>query len=603
MAGPWLGAFIALIVATIIVGMPQAVRAQSPSGRRWLVLASHLENDLVESDNQAPADQTPADQIPADQITDARAIVELALRKTGYEVLENDRAARVFERIHSSEPVRLSPNEVEEAKERILAATRHLSYGEMEDATRELEAIGDLREAALEFLNRETELARSALDGCLTGARLLLQHQRDRQAFAHATDCHRSHPGISPHREQHPSAVLKLFERAKTELRAVPPATVRVTTDRKQPCDVRFNGIKVGRTPLELRRFRPGGTRIQVECGKRAGRVHRVSLHSGLNEIDVDMQVEHAIDTRGGLISMRYQNLSEEDASMVHVAREVGRATGVTDVFLVRNLGAVKSATDRMFEIHHIPVETGRVRSSARAPAIHLSGATRAVLRGQSLDFSSDEPEPIEPFVAPSSNSSVERGVASVSRKQHPRRNRIIAGASTLAVGAILGATATGLFFRYRNQTAEQTDPFEPGFDEREDARIRTRRWMLATGAFASAALTATVPLFTPERDGVPWYSWLIGAAGVGVGVLGVFYEADEGCEARAQPREGIEPGCIALENHHDVGSLLIMASVPLITAPLTHLVRAWFGRRSKALAPRVELDREHLAVGLQGRF
>ncbi|MDQ3032724.1 MAG: hypothetical protein M3Y87_09930 [Myxococcota bacterium] len=98
------------------------------------------------------------------------------------------------------------------------------------------------------------------------------------------------------------------------------------------------------------------------------------------------------------------------------------------------------------------------------------------------------------------------------------------------------------------------------------------------TGLAGAALATAALPMLLPEEDGVPWWSWVVGAAGLGVGAAGAYFLATEGaCYSNTL----LAATCIKQSPNELLGALVLGHAAPLLASGARRLE-----------GPRVELTR-----------
>ncbi len=233
--------WLATVTALWLCGPPSAL-AQSHD---WLVLPT------------ADDEQTEWMQPTVDAL--ARG-----LRRQGVGVWRSDRAVAAFERRGSAPVDELSDAEVRAWAERSQEALRKLSMAQTRAALAELEETQAFSRKFVETLNREPDGAKAVLDTCLYLVRARVAAGDEVAAAEQAQECVRIVPSGEPSARMHPPEVLRLYEAA-----ANPgpdrTGTLRVESDPPK-CPVRLNGVRVGRTPIELPGLYPGEYRGQREC-------------------------------------------------------------------------------------------------------------------------------------------------------------------------------------------------------------------------------------------------------------------------------------------------------------------------------------------------
>ncbi|MDQ3033611.1 MAG: hypothetical protein M3Y87_14425, partial [Myxococcota bacterium] len=123
----------------------------------------------------------------------------------------------------------------------------------------------------------------------------------------------------------------------------------------------------------------------------------------------------------------------------------------------------------------------------------------------------------------------------------------------------------------------------------------------VALTGFAGAALaTVALPMLLPEQDGVPWWSWIAGAAGLGVAGVGAYFLATDGaCYGTAL----LDARCAKQSPHGLLGGLVLAHAAPLLTVPITYLVRSALGDGVRAGAATLRIQPMGAGLSLSGSF
>ena len=85
------------------------------------------------------------------------------------------------------------------------------------------------------------------------------------------------------------------------------------------------------------------------------------------------------------------------------------------------------------------------------------------------------------------------------------------------------------------------------------------------------ALLAAAVPLLLPPEDGIPWWSWIFGALGIAALVQGALVWGKDG-ELHDVSGATLQRRTVPF------GPLLALHAAPLLTVPLTYVVRSLTG-------------------------
>jgi hypothetical protein len=131
------------------------------------------------------------------------------------------------------------------------------------------------------------------------------------------------------------------------------------------------------------------------------------------------------------------------------------------------------------------------------------------------------------------------------------------------ATGWALEARAQSLDDRLNGATdAGQQTALEDDYDQASKLR-----WLGVAGPVLTAA---AVPLLVRPRAHVPWWSWTLGAVGVALSGVGTWQLVEDGdCDL-----EDTQGRCVGRQDSLVRGALILGAAAPLLTLPLTHLLR-----------------------------
>jgi hypothetical protein len=356
-----------------------------------------------------------------------------------------------------------------------------------------------------------------------------------------------------------------------------------------------LRGQNVGATPAVVPGLLPGRADLQVECAAgQAGRVHRVNFRAGRNLVTIDTRFEQAVQTSGRL-RLAYASPRELAAHRVDDALTIGRAVGVAELLLV-SLDDERAAA----VVERIDVARGVVRGRAsiglRGGALEarelaaarqaLAAESPAAIGGAALaeDVASSSRDaalaaPVVAAPRSGEGGAVGGAVSAVTPSAEardddgtPRGARLVAGVALGVIGA--GGLAGGWVFYgvSRADLARLRAAFagDPDFDARASAFDDATLLTYALGVPGGVLLTAAVPLLLPASEGVPWWSWSLGALGVAGVAVGGWALAQEGTA------DGVNAdGSIRLRRTASLGVMLGLSALPLLAVPLTHGIRA----------------------------
>jgi hypothetical protein len=338
----------------------------------------------------------------------------------------------------------------------------------------------------------------------------------------------------------------------------------------------------LGVTPFRLDRAVEGEYRVQVECERAPpGRVHLVHLGEKPVEITVDIELDRALRSEGR-VALVYDGL--------HQARRLAKQHGIEVARNVRAEEAVLvSVVGEHAELTRLGIAQAAVLGRSRVPWLHardrerpeLGRAIDALFEGRVEDLpgtlvadapqasmqpvSTQEPQPTLPAEA----TRIPDG------PRVPRRVRRMrsAAAAVAAVGA--GLFVAGIAFEHQRARAdEKLAGLVPGEDDdaiagaQEDYdRGEKLRWL---GMGGGALLGASVPLLRVDVSrGVPWWSYLLGAAGAAFATWGAVELVKNGDCEDSLPMGG----CARQRESAGKGGLLLAGAFPLLVFPIDHLI------------------------------
>ena len=545
-------------------------------------------------------------------------------------VLRSHEAARgALRATHGEDPPEVSESDLARWVASSRQAVRSLARADYDGARSALAQAEAVTDRALAELNREATRARQVLDTCLYLVRSLEETEQHQRAVEQGYACRRLVPRGEPTLTQHPPEVRAILEEVDRALSQMPGARLRVVSE-PAGCAVRLNGLDFGVTPLLTEDLRPGEYRVQIECGDRRGRVHRVELTRAGAELRVDAATEALLGTSPLRIVV-----GAIDAAVVAQVARVGRIAGAGEVWLVEESG---SGRRRVLTLHRIDAAADRELAVVRTGPRSLPLALASLRQGRSHDWTTDreieraeeesavapstpradaqvrprdeellgvralppEPPPApEPAHAPVEAVAAEASPARRPGPDHTAENWV--GAAAIALG--LGAYATswalwdqrGGFYGKRLAVAEPTDV---------DYLARQTQWLdaqlpvWAAAAGGAVLWSIAVPLtFGPDRE-VPWWSWILGGLGaIGTGVGVAVIASTTLCTSAVE----LDQPCVDAASQQDLGFLTLAHAVPFLAFPITHLVRA--ASRSGDVQAGVEVSRGRAMLGIGGTW
>lgn len=499
------------------------------------------------------------------------------------------------------------------------AALEHVAFGRSAAAQRSVQEVLSRAERALENLNRETKTARHVLDACLALVRNALARDERRDALAEAMRCRRLVPDVSPSEMLHPASVIGVLAEADDQLRRMRIGRLTVESKPESGCATYVNGRHLGVTPFRLDRAAAGEYRVQVECGRAQGRVHMVQLGDDAVDLLVDAEYDRALRS-GTRLALIYENEKDRKRLAEAHGAQLAKSVRADEAILVRVDGGDAHLT-------RLSVE-GRVLGRARfawlsaedSDAPPLQGALDALFEGR-LDTSAPA------AVAAAAQSTVSAGsttdaqpaveghvqaelsAAPQAKPKTPRKPMSRTTKFRIASGAVaaagVGLLVSGIVSETRREqtdvdisnalASESTDP--AGLQALQDQydQQANLRWL---GVAGGALMTAAVPLMRIDvKDGVPWWSYVVGAGGAGLAVWGAIELSKNGqCELYLDP----DNTCIKRHESLGRGGLALAAAAPLLSFPIAHLIEWSMTKSDSNIQAYVAPSRTSIALMLR---
>lgn len=583
-----------ILLSVCVLACGNAASAQSQSPRhakdveRWLVLPS----TTGQSGNPAHAARTAARRLASE------------LEARGKRVLRAEESKRLFEQRGSTAPMSINASDVDALARDAQQALYHVASGLYSRAQQDVERAMQRARKALESLNRETRAARHLLDACMFLVRGHLERGDRDKARRQALECRRLVPDIDPDTTMHPPNVIGVLAEAEADLLSREPSSLRIESE-PAGCAVLVNGRNLGTTPKELGRLSAGEYRVQVECDDgEPGRVHRAVLSGNRAVVRVDTRFDRVVQTAFDL-SLRYDSNSAERSGRVQDGLEVARAVSASEIVIAwltdagtesgpvvaagryRVVDGVRLAEARMTLDSAGEVEQGELRDAVRAllepapkPVQAVASASASETAGAVHVATSAGARAIE-GAAPAARAAGPLDASDVPVEDvldEPAPVLQIAGLTAGAVGLAANLTGWGLFMRHADLQADYTEALNAQSPERFEAYRQVAGFDLlpaVTLGAGAGVLAASLPLWLPERPGVPAWAWAGGGAGLVAAAAGLKLVFDAGDCLLDDFGRCTQP---ALATR--AGTLLVLQSVPLLALPIVYGVRALSGGR-----------------------
>lgn len=534
------------VLVSLVVLSVASVAAAQPSG--VLVVATH--------EGSPP--------VPRALLTELAA-----LRLDGAPLVLGGEAVSLYRDSVSREPSRLSADAFDELSQNTRRAIRHVALRETDEARLLIANLLASAERALDVLNRQEQGARAVLDACLSLARSYLESGSRDQAEEHALACRRLVPDLAP-TQTHPPEIHELLREVDARLARM-RASIRVEST-PSSCPVFVNGRELGVTPFEIRAPQ-GAYRLQVVCGSEESRVHTLLLGSEPARVRIDVALDRFLRTEQQLALVypdadSLARFAHEHVRVLAADLQLPNAVAITNV-------------EGGWRVDRVSL-TGAVEASVWVPTSPtVQGSTMAIAalrERRSLDLTGEAPrertawtpavvESPEPVAASESDRAVvSEGDVDVSSPARTTPTRLALGVAATTVG--LAALGAGLAFRVQTRDAADaltgTTRLTPGYVGLLDDFESARRRGLAFAGVAGLTLSAGIPLLALRRETTPWWSWVLGAAGLGAITAGVI--------TLLQDRECLDSDCAERSAPETRGALWLAGGLPLLVLPFAQL-------------------------------
>jgi len=471
----------------------------------------------------------------------------------------------------------------------------------IDTAERCLRQAGERLESEL----RDEEIATAAFNLCLYEVRALIQSARRGDAYSKALTCRRMALDLSPSRNVHPESVREIMTQVDRDLKKGESGKLTIITN-PPGCTIYVNSRRRGTTlwqspqseaTLVLEALPPGAYSVQARCGSdEISRVHRVYLGLRPLIVRIDEHFDRAIHTDEMLV-LHYETPDDQVRWRLAHALEVARTAQLTEIYLVSSAnerGLVR--VDRISALQKKVIASVLLQfdtASGHFVGDALSEAMELLVAGKSLNLAVAPVETMMPFEPPPGAPIAlwtERKLTHAQKLDLETRNgeepegdeygiwpKVLSGGGLLAVTASAGLWA----FAYDGKASQTTLAYS----------------VLGLALGGNTLLGYGLGLGLDSHESMPWWAWLSGGLGLGLGAAG-FYIADQqdtaclvgedSCNQANQPRR-----------MRMLGVMIMSSSIPLLLVPFTQ----WLRLKPDRMTVSITIIPEMFMLGVQGGF
>lgn len=599
------------------------------------------------SDRWVVSYTTLEDDVPAWQKAAAEEIAS-ELEQQGARVMSTQGAQKTVMKWHSER----HPDVTHSVEQQYLRACSRVQLciqdGDTECAQESIAVLRELSGGMAAAVNRNDEAAKESTRSCLYEVRsddAINRHkplaQRRRRHRAMARQCRVKFPHVEIDVTQMPPWLQAIWKEVGA-LRKSLTIKVRVLPEAKGCTllvnEVRQHGLAFNERGEAVVSLLSGKYHVGAECeGGASPRTYVVPVTEGEYSLVIDTEFDAAFRTEP-LLGFQYERASQQDRRRALDAAQLVSAVRSWQVVLVAEEGPSRMRLDRLdFQTRRVTsVVLPRPGTSGWGAHV-VEAAANALRAASSVAYYGESMHPIAPWTIPGGwpqtgpvqgqplamqasagpsiaiVPSVEPGdslPAAVSPTSGEPRADSRHGVGRTRTGAVmsvaggLGLAAGWVLFGQRQkagQNVQQQAQVPTGFVD--DQRWREfRPGLVAAGVGGSVIATVGLGLALPEQSEVPWWGWTSGIVGLGVGAWGAVWAAGGArCEIGGLSRSEIA-GCVDDESRQDAGVLVVSAALPLVSIPLTYLLRSALGGDVEAQVQAAPAEgRASWSVG--GRF
>lgn len=449
----------------------------------------------------------------------------------------------------SREVVAVSDDDVHALADAVHELETMVAMRQRDAAVRQAQRVEDLSRGARDGVATQPTLATTMLSGCLADAWLRLQSGQEADARARLLTCRAAHPEVAVDAHTTAPPVHRLL--VDVDARLAARANHRVTiTGAPDGCEIVLDGRVAGTTPGAIESVAEGDHEVRLRCsGLDHGRVHAMSVAGEDRTFAIDPSFDQALRTTDGA-RLVLADAASAQAHRVEYGLRLAAIAGASEVILV-------TATAAGVRADRVTLGRGVIASASYVSAEDTPRVARALAGDASTAMGEAETEDHH-----------ETSASSVDVAP-------IVGGIAGAAGVVLLGVGWGYYGEW-SRVSTLGDAFD-------GQRAYYSQLVLGLGLGGAGLAAISVPFWLPPEHDVPWWSWLVG--GAGVALMGT----------------GIALVAVDAKNDALMGEMFMASSAMFLAVPTTHLFRLAFG----PLAPAVSVDASstHASVLLRGSF
>ena len=258
-------------------------------------------------------------------------VANLALSLEGEEALGGEALARRLERL-VSRPAGAEAKP-EDLQQLVTEGRRFFIEGQFNDAIKILARAQQALQANPALVATDQRLRTSLYQAILYLAHARLRLGKTNEARRLVTAVLRGFPERTLSRARYGPELVALHEEVRRDMGKLPRAGLTIKT-RTPGCSLFLNERYVGISPITVNGLYPGSYRLFLQRPGQRGRVHMVQLFGKDLSLELDLDLDRALDT-AGRVSLVYADHETRERWQVRHAATLARRMGAARVILL----------------------------------------------------------------------------------------------------------------------------------------------------------------------------------------------------------------------------------------------------------------------------